>query len=95
LEGEDSKPIDPAENYLEPLVSRARKEAGASLSDEELLLTLFFSRPTLERFHKNRRAIEFPAVKPPLTALIQELGKRPQMRKFYFQSGPLRLEQIW
>jgi oxaloacetate decarboxylase alpha subunit len=95
LEGEDSKPIDPAENYLEPLVSRARKEAGASLSDEELLLTLFFSRPTLERFHKNRRAIEFPAVKPPLTALIQELGKRPHMRKFHFQSGPLKLEQIW
>jgi oxaloacetate decarboxylase alpha subunit len=95
LEGEDSKPIDPAENYLEPLVSRARKEAGPSLSDEELLLTLFFSRPTLERFHKNRRAIEFPAVKPPLTALIQELGKRPHMRKFYFQRGSLKLEQVW
>jgi oxaloacetate decarboxylase (Na+ extruding) subunit alpha len=95
LEGEDSTPIDPAENYLEPLVSRARKEAGAALSDEELLLTLFFSRPTLEKFRKQRRAIEFPAVKMPLTALIQELGKRPQVRKFHFQKGPLRLEQSW
>jgi oxaloacetate decarboxylase alpha subunit len=93
LEGEDSAPIDPAENYLEALVSRARKEAGAALSDEELLLTLFFSRPTLEKFRKQRRAIEFPAVKMPLTALIQELGKRPQVRKFHFQKGPLRLEQ--
>ncbi len=95
LEGEDPEPIDPAENYDEPLVSKARKEAGASLSDEELLLTLFFSRPTLERFQKNRKPIEFPVVKPPLTALIEELGKRPRMRKFYFQRGPLRLEQIW
>jgi len=95
LQGEDPTPIDPAENYLEPLVSKARKEAGASLSDEELLLTLFFSRPTLERFRKNSRGIEFPAVKPPLTALIQELGKRSSIRKFYFQKGPLRLAQTW
>jgi len=95
LQGEDPTPIDPTENYLEPVVSRARKEAGASLSDEELLLTLFFSRPTLDKFRKNRRAIEFPAVKPPLTALIQEIGKRPQMRKFCFQKGPLKLEQTW
>ena len=95
LEGENPAPIDPAENYLEPVVSRARKEANGSLSDEELLLTLFFSRPTLERFRKNRRAIEFPAVKQPLTALIQELGKRTPMRKFYFQKGPLKLEQRW
>ena len=95
FEGENPAPIDPAENYLEPVVGRARKEAGASLSDEELLLTLFFSRPTLERFHKNRRAIEFPAVKKPLTALIQELGKRPQLRKFYFEKGPLKVEQTW
>jgi pyruvate/oxaloacetate carboxyltransferase len=95
LQGEDPTPIDPTENYLEPVVSRARKEAGASLSDEELLLTLFFSRPTLEKFRKNRRVIEFPAVKSPLTALIQEIGKRPQMRKFCFQKGPLRVEQTW
>ena len=95
LQGEDPTPIDPTENYLEPVVSRARKEAGASLSDEELLLTLFFSRPTLEKFRKNRRVIEFPAVKSPLTALIQEIGKRPEMRKFCFQKGPLRVEQTW
>jgi hypothetical protein len=76
-------------------VSKARKESGASLSDEDLLLTLFFSRPTLERFRKNGRPIEFPAVKAPLPALIEELGKRPQLRKFYFKKGPLMLEQAW
>jgi pyruvate/oxaloacetate carboxyltransferase len=93
LQGEDPTPIDPAENYLEPVVSRARKEAGSSLSDEELLLTLFFSRRTLEKFHKNKRAIEMPAVRQPLTALIQELGRRPHLQKFYFQKGPLVLSQ--
>jgi oxaloacetate decarboxylase alpha subunit len=95
LQGEDATPIDPAENYLEPVVSRARKEAGPSLSDEELLLTLFFSRPTLEKFHKNKRTIAMPAVKQPLTALIQELGKRTHLRKFQFQKGPLILKQTW
>ena len=84
LQGEDPTPIDPTENYLEPVVSRARKDAGASLSDEELLLTLFFSRPTLEKFRKNRRAIEFPAVKLPLTALIQETGKETADEKILF-----------
>ena len=93
LQGEDPTPIDPAENYFEPVVGRARKEAGASLSDEELLLTLFFSRPTLEKFHKSKRAVEMPMVKHPLGALIQELGKRTHLRKFYFQKGPLILEQ--
>jgi len=95
LQGEDRTLIDPAENYLEPLVSKARKESGFSLSDEDLLLTLFFSRPTLDRFRKNSRTIEFPAVTAPLTALIEELGKRSQLRKFYFKKGPLKLEQTW
>jgi len=63
------------------------------LSDEELLLTLFFSRPTLEKFHKSKRAVEMPMVKHPLGALIQELGKRTHLRKFYFLKGPLILEQ--
>jgi pyruvate/oxaloacetate carboxyltransferase len=95
LEGEDPTPIDPAENYLEPLVSKARQEFGTSLSDEELLLSIFFSRSTLDRFRQNSKEIKFPTVPLPLTFLIQELVKRPQVRKFSFRKGPMHLEQIW
>ena len=95
LEGEDPTPIDPAENYLEPVVSKARAELGSSRADEELLLTLFFSRPTLERFHKNKRAIEFPFTKMPLVALVQELGKRNDLKRIFFQKGHLKLEQTF
>jgi pyruvate/oxaloacetate carboxyltransferase len=95
LEGEDPTPIDPAENYLEPLVSKARSELGSSRSDEELLLALFFSRPTLERFQKNRKATEFPILRLPLVALVQELAKRPDLKRIHLQKGRLKLEQTF
>ncbi|MCJ7494237.1 MAG: hypothetical protein MUP68_08365 [Deltaproteobacteria bacterium] len=95
LEGENPAPIDPAENYLEPLVSKARSELGGSRSDEELLLALFFSRPTLEKFHKNKKAIEFPVTKMPLAALVQELAKKPDLKRIFLQKGYLKLGQTF
>jgi pyruvate/oxaloacetate carboxyltransferase len=95
LTGEDHTPIDPAEHYLEPVVSRARAERGGVVSDEELLLTLFFSRPTLEKFQKNRRAISVSASQKPLAALIRELGKRPGLRRVRLQKGALKVEQTF
>ena len=41
LAGEDKKPIDPSENFSEPLVSRVRSEQGPFGSDEDLLLAIF------------------------------------------------------
>ncbi len=95
LTGEDHTPIDPAEHYLEPVVSQARAERGGVVSDEELLLTLFFSRPTLEKFQKNRRAISVSASQKPLAALIRELGKRPGLRRVRLQKGALKVEQTF
>ena len=95
LEGEDKKPIDPAENFSDPLVSRVRAETGVHRSDEELLLELFFSRPTLEKFYQNKKAIEFPVMRLPLAALIEELAKRRDVRKVSVQRGSLKMEQIF
>ncbi|MEA3222452.1 MAG: pyruvate carboxylase subunit B [Thermodesulfobacteriota bacterium] len=95
LEGEDKEPIDPAENFSDPLVSRVRAETGVYRSDEKLLLELFFSRPTLEKFYQNKKAIEFPVMRLPLAALIEELAKRRDVRKVSVQRGSLKMEQIF
>ncbi|MCX5837599.1 MAG: hypothetical protein NTW71_03650, partial [Deltaproteobacteria bacterium] len=95
LEGADVKPIDASEVFSEPLVKKARTELGATRSDEELLLALFFSKPTLEKFFQNRKPIDVAATKTPVMALIQELLKRPNIRKVSIQKGPLKLRQIF
>ena len=93
LKGEDRKPIDPEENFLEPSVEKARAELGPFRSDEDLLLALFFSRPTLERYSKNKKATEMPVQRTPLMALIQELAKRKDIRKVSIQKGSVKLKQ--
>lgn len=93
LEGEDRTPIDPAEHYTEPLVEKVRRELGTHRSDEELLLELFFSRPTIERFYQNRRPIEFTAAEMPLSVLIRELSKREDVNRIRLQKGGISLEQ--
>ena len=95
LDKEDKSPINPAENFDEPMVRKAREEYGSALSDEELLLHLFFSRPTLEEYTKNKRAIPFPVVRTPLAALVEEMGKRNDIRQFSLQKGSLKLEQVF
>ena len=95
LEGENPAPIDPAENYLEPMVEKARAELGNSRSDEELLLALFFSRPTLEKFRQSKKAIELKVAEKPLVAFVQELAKRPDLKRIHFEKGPLKLEQTF
>ena len=95
LEGEDKGSIDPTENYKEPLVAKVRKELGAHRSNEELLLELFFSRPTIEKFHQNKKPIEFPVTRLPLSTLIRELSKRKDISRVRLQKGALRLEQIF
>ncbi len=95
LKGEDRKPIDPEENFLEPSVEKARAELGPFRSDEDLLLALFFSRPTLERYNKNKKATERPVQRTPLMALIQELAKRKDIRQVSIQKGSVKLKQAF
>ena len=64
-------------------------------SDEQLLLALFFSKPTLEKFFQNKKLIDAAATKTPVIALIQELLKRQDIRKVSIQKGPLKLRQAF
>jgi len=95
LEKEDKEPINPAENFDEPMVKKAREQWGAGISDEELLLHLFFSRPTLEEYNKNKRVISFPVVRTPLVTLVEELSKRKDIKSFALQKEKLRVEQVF
>jgi pyruvate/oxaloacetate carboxyltransferase len=95
LKGEDRKPIDPEENFLEPSVEKARAELGPFRSEEELLLALFFSRPTLERFYNHLKPTEIPIQGYPLTVLIRELAKRKDIRQVAIQKGSVRLKQTF
>ena len=93
--GADAKPVAASEVFSEPLVRKARKELGPTRSDEELLLSLFFSKPTLEKFSLNKKPIDVAATKTPVIALIQELLKRQDIRKVSIQKGPLKLRQVF
>ncbi|MFZ5632182.1 MAG: pyruvate carboxylase subunit B [Bacillota bacterium] len=86
----DEKPIDPTEGFLEPLVSRARSEQEFK-SDEDLLLYLFNSRPTLEKFYKNQKNIEIPVVRKPLAAFIKELIKKHEIKSVGVEKGMFKL----
>lgn len=94
FEEKKAEPVDQEEFFSEPLVSKIRAEIGAYRSDEELLLELFFSHPTLEKFHKNKKPIEFSETRLPLATLIHELSKRREVRKVHIQKGALKLDQV-
>jgi hypothetical protein len=76
-------------------VEKARAELGPFRSEEDLLLALFFSRPTLERYSKNKKAAEIPVQRMPLITLIQELAKRKDIRRISIQKSGIRLEQAF
>ncbi len=95
LAGGDSKPIDPSESFEEPFLSKVRAEQGPFKSDEELLLAIFNSQETMEKFYQNRKTIQFqPVVKKPLVALISELAKRRDIKMVNIEKGSLRVKQI-
>jgi oxaloacetate decarboxylase alpha subunit len=95
LDKEESAPINPSENFSEPMVKKARERLGSGVSDEELLLHLFFSEPTLNEYNKNRKAIPFPVVRTPLAALVEELSKRKDLKSFAVQKDTLKMEQVF
>ena len=95
LEKENKEPINPSDNFDEPMVKKARERLGSGISDEELLLHLFFSKPTLEEYNKNKRVISFPVVRTPLVALVEELSRRKDIKSFAMQKGTLKVEQVF
>jgi len=92
LAGGDKEPIDPSENFSEPLVSKVRAEQGSSLSDEDLLLTIFNTRETMEKFYQNKKTIEsHPVVRTPLAFLIKELATRHEIKTVNIQKGSFKI----
>ena len=92
LAGEDKEPIDPSENFPEPLVSKVRAQQGSSISDEDLLLTIFNTRETMEKFYQNKKTIEsHPAVRTPLAFLLKELANRHEIKTVHIQKGSLKI----
>lgn len=91
LRPEDT-PVDPTENFLEPLLERVQAENGPFASEEELLLAVFNSREVMAEYRKNRRPFAGPtALTPPLPALISELVDRRELRAIRVDKPGLRL----
>ena len=60
--------------HIEPWIPRLRKELGASVPDEDLLLAAFYDKPLLEPLKKPAPKYEFRTT--PLRELIRYLGSR-------------------
>ena len=87
----DLPSIDPTAYYHEKMVDKARAERG-SLSDEELLTSMFLNPTALDTFSKNRKPIEWDIhARMPLAALLKELGKRPRLSRVNVRCGNLRV----
>jgi len=73
-------------------VKRVQAEQGPFQSDEELLLAIFNTRETMEKFYQNKKRIEsHPIVERPLVFLIKELANRHEIRTVKIQKGALRI----
>lgn len=96
LAGGEKEPIDPSVNYNVPMVEKFRAENGPFKSDEELLLALFNTRQTMQKFYQNKKTIALhPVVKKPLVALIGELAKRRDIKTVHIEKGALKISQTF
>ena len=92
LAGGDKTPIDPSEGFHEEYLKKVRADQGPFRSDEEMLLNIFNTRETMEKFYQNKKVIDAPPlVKKPLAALIQELTRRHDIKTFRIQTGRLSI----
>jgi len=96
LSDSDTEPMDPLENMDEPLVSKIRAEMGPFSSDEDLLMTLFNTPQTLEKYNRNKRKINpEPVLATPISALVRELSKRHDLNSVSIQKGSVKLTQVF
>lgn len=87
--------IDPYEGFTDQVVDRFRAENGPFASDEELLLALFNTRVTIEKYYKNKKPIQYPDATKPLVALLKELSGQRDIKSVYIEKGPLKLQQVF
>jgi oxaloacetate decarboxylase alpha subunit len=93
LAGGDEEPMNPARGFQEKYLKKVRSEQGPFKSDEEMLLNIFNTRETMEKFYQNKKVIDVqPIVKRPLAALIQELARRQDIKAVRIEKGPLRIQ---
>lgn len=93
LGGKAVKPLVADALYNETILDRFRDQRGPFSSDEELLLHLFYGRPAVEDFEREKRRIsKMPILKQPLRALLEELAKDKSMDSFSLSKGNFSLE---
>ena len=96
LSGSDTEPLDPLENIDEDLVSKVRVEQGPFKSDEHLLMTLFNTPQTLEKYKKNKKVINTrPVFRTPLACLIKELANRRDIKRISIEKGSVKVAQVF
>jgi pyruvate/oxaloacetate carboxyltransferase len=64
--------------HIEPWIPRLRKELGAGVPDEDLLLAAFYAKPLLEPLAKPAPAYEYRTT--PLRELVRFLGSRRDVK---------------
>jgi oxaloacetate decarboxylase (Na+ extruding) subunit alpha len=89
--GPGDSPIDPTEGFLEPALRAVAESDGPFDSDEELLMSVFYSRETVTEYRAKRRAVVPAAPARPLNALIRELATRPHLESVHIAKGPLNV----
>jgi pyruvate/oxaloacetate carboxyltransferase len=85
-------PIDPLENMMDPMVRKVRAEKGPFESDEKLLLYIFNTEQTLDKFRRNKKPIEIPVLRQPLGSLLKEVSNRRHIRNFFLQKNGVNVE---
>ena len=89
----DTDRIDATAVFDEEMVPEFRRKNGPFASDEDLLLELFNSRVTVEKYRANRKSVTRGDVPSPLAALMREIAKRPGVGRIRVRKGPLAFEQ--
>jgi pyruvate/oxaloacetate carboxyltransferase len=87
--GPGDTPIDPTEDFLQPALPAVRASEGPFDSDEELLMSVFYSRETVAEYRAKRRTSLPQAPAHPLVELIRELSTRRELGSVRVGKGPL------
>jgi len=60
---------------INPIIEKVKKEQGPFSSDEELLLKIIYTKPTLDNYYKIRKTPDLSATTP-LLLLVKELSRK-------------------
>jgi oxaloacetate decarboxylase alpha subunit len=85
--------IDATDVFGLEMIPEFIRENGQPSSDEDLLLRIFNSRATVEKYQANLKRVNQGDVPSPLVGLMQELAKRPGVSKVRVSRGSLAFEQ--